>query len=190
MNASVPHEHLQSPSVASTAAHVHRLREPQALPEGLDAWVDRWIGRWQRRPLLARGLREQAAQAAALCEQLANGDEAARTEALQAVREALMRDPQHARGRLAEALALVGWLAERTLGMRPYEVQFMGALALHHGHLAEMATGEGKTLTVGLAAVLAGWSARPCHVVTANDYLAGSRLRRKPKPRPSAMPST
>jgi preprotein translocase subunit SecA len=48
----------------------------------------------------------------------------------------------------------------------------MGALALHQGHLAEMATGEGKTLTVGLAAVLAGWSGRPCHVITANDYLA------------------
>jgi preprotein translocase subunit SecA len=48
----------------------------------------------------------------------------------------------------------------------------MGALALHQGWLAEMATGEGKTLTVAMAAVLAGWSGRPCHLVTANDYLA------------------
>ena len=47
----------------------------------------------------------------------------------------------------------------------------MGALALHRGFLAEMATGEGKTLTAGLAAVLAGWTRKPCHVITVNDYL-------------------
>ncbi len=47
----------------------------------------------------------------------------------------------------------------------------MGALALHRGYLVEMATGEGKTLTAGLAAVLAGWTKRPCHVMTVNDYL-------------------
>ena len=169
MNASVPPELLQPTPVT---APPHRLRQPQALPDGLDACVDRWIGRWQRRPVLARRLREQARQTAALCVSLQALDEAAREQALALVREALMRDPVHAQGRLVEALAWVGLLAEQTLGMRPYEVQFMGALALHHGHLAEMATGEGKTLTVGLAAVLAGWSGRPCHVVTANDYLA------------------
>ena len=47
----------------------------------------------------------------------------------------------------------------------------MGVLALHRGHLAEMATGEGKTLTAGLAGVLAGWTKHPCHIVTVNDYL-------------------
>ncbi len=47
----------------------------------------------------------------------------------------------------------------------------MGALALHRCYQAEMATGEGKTLTAGLAAILAGWTKRPCHVVTVNDYL-------------------
>jgi preprotein translocase subunit SecA len=48
----------------------------------------------------------------------------------------------------------------------------MGALAAHEGHLVEMATGEGKTLTLCLAAILEGWTGRPCHVITANDYLA------------------
>jgi preprotein translocase subunit SecA len=48
----------------------------------------------------------------------------------------------------------------------------MGALAIGRDMLAEMATGEGKTLTVGLAGVMAGLSGRPCHVITANDYLA------------------
>ena len=56
-------------------------------------------------------------------------------------------------------------------GLRPFPVQIMGALALHRGYLAEMATGEGKTLTAGLAAILAGWSKHPCHIVTVNDYL-------------------
>jgi preprotein translocase subunit SecA len=61
--------------------------------------------------------------------------------------------------------------SDRQLGLRPFSVQLMGALALHRGFLAEMATGEGKTLTAGLAGVLAGWTKRPCHIVTVNDYL-------------------
>jgi preprotein translocase subunit SecA len=68
-------------------------------------------------------------------------------------------------------LAAVREVADRELGLRPFVVQLMGALALHRGYLAEMATGEGKTLTAGLAAVLAGWTRQPCHIVTVNDYL-------------------
>jgi preprotein translocase subunit SecA len=56
--------------------------------------------------------------------------------------------------------------------MRPYVVQLAGALALYKGYVAEMATGEGKTLTAALAATLRGWIGRPCHIVTVNDYLA------------------
>ena len=48
----------------------------------------------------------------------------------------------------------------------------MGALAMQQGYLIEMATGEGKSLTAALAGVLAGWSDRPCHILTVNDYLA------------------
>jgi len=69
------------------------------------------------------------------------------------------------------ALAAIREAADRRTGMRPFPVQLMGALALHRGYLAEMATGEGKTLTAGLAAILAGWTKRPCHIVTVNDYL-------------------
>jgi preprotein translocase subunit SecA len=162
----------QPPEAPGWEAPPHRLRPPPPLPEGLDAWVHRWHGRWRRRSALAHRLRGQAAEAAALCAQMSSWDEAQHTQACAEVRQAMVRAPQEGAGRLVLALALVGHLAERVLGMRPYEVQFMGALALHGGYLAEMATGEGKTLTVGLAAVLAGWSARPCHVITANDYLA------------------
>jgi preprotein translocase subunit SecA len=73
---------------------------------------------------------------------------------------------------VAPVFALFRALAERQLGMRAYDVQLLGAYAMLRGYLAEMATGEGKTLaaafTTGVAA-MAGW---PVHVVTVNDYLA------------------
>ena len=61
---------------------------------------------------------------------------------------------------------------KRTLGMRQYDVQLMGAIALHQGRIAEMRTGEGKTFIPTLAAVLNGLTGRGAHVVTVNDYLA------------------
>lgn len=73
---------------------------------------------------------------------------------------------------LFSALAAVHEASFRILGMRPYTVQTAGALALLKGFVAEMATGEGKTLTASLAAIIRGWSRLPCHIVTANDYLA------------------
>ena len=144
----------------------------QKLPENLDAWVHRMQGRYARRAALPRGLAQLAAQCTERCGALDTLDEAALDTCLDEVRMALRRDPSGAKGQLVQALAVIGQLALRALGMRPYTVQFMAALAMHRGHLAEMSTGEGKTLTVALAAVLAGLSGRPCHVVTANDYLA------------------
>jgi preprotein translocase subunit SecA len=73
---------------------------------------------------------------------------------------------------LSNALAIIVEVADRTLGLRPFPVQVMGAMALHKGTLAEMATGEGKSLTACLPAALAAWTGRPCHFVTVNDYLA------------------
>jgi len=61
---------------------------------------------------------------------------------------------------------------KRTMGMRQYDVQLMGAVVLHQGKIAEMKTGEGKTLIPTLAAVLNGLTGRGAHVVTVNDYLA------------------
>jgi preprotein translocase subunit SecA len=61
---------------------------------------------------------------------------------------------------------------KRTMGMRQYDVQLMGAIVLHQGKIAEMRTGEGKTLIPTLAAVLNGLTGRGAHVVTVNDYLA------------------
>lgn len=71
-----------------------------------------------------------------------------------------------------EALAYLTEAAHRTLGLRPFPVQIMGALGLYNNYLLEMATGEGKSLTACLAAALKGWTGKPCHIITVNDYLA------------------
>lgn len=70
------------------------------------------------------------------------------------------------------ALAGVALAVERIHGFAPHVEQIMGALVLLEGRMAEMATGEGKTLTAAIAAIVAAWRGLPCHVVTANDYLA------------------
>ena len=70
------------------------------------------------------------------------------------------------------AAALVREAAARTVGQRPFEVQIAAGLAMLEGAVAEMATGEGKTLAAALPAALRAWRGRGVHVVTVNDYLA------------------
>ena len=149
------------------------LQTPPPLPEGLDGWVDSLQGLWKR----YRAHNPSLYRDAQCCTTLQAGytalEDTALHDCLMARAETFRRDPTDGGGQLLESLALIGEMARRTLRKSPYTVQYMGALALHRGWLAEMATGEGKTLTVSLAAILAGWSGRPCHVITANDYLAG-----------------
>jgi preprotein translocase subunit SecA len=73
---------------------------------------------------------------------------------------------------LAEAFAVVREAAKRTLGQRHYDVQIMGGAAMHRGNIAEMRTGEGKTLVATLPSYLNALAGRGVHVVTVNDYLA------------------
>lgn len=73
---------------------------------------------------------------------------------------------------LPEAFAVVREAAKRTLGLRPFDVQMVGALVLHHGMIAEMKTGEGKTLVASIAVYLNALESTGVHVVTVNDYLA------------------
>ena len=73
---------------------------------------------------------------------------------------------------LVDVFALVREAAKRTLGQRHFDVQLMGGIALHRGQIAEMKTGEGKTLVATLAVVLNALDGRGVHVVTVNDYLA------------------
>ena len=72
----------------------------------------------------------------------------------------------------AEAFAVVREASRRVLGMYPFRVQIIGAAALHEGNIAEMKTGEGKTLTSTLAVYLNALAGKGVHVVTVNEYLA------------------
>jgi preprotein translocase subunit SecA len=73
---------------------------------------------------------------------------------------------------LPEAFANAREAARRTLGLRPFDVQLMGGIFLHQGNIAEMKTGEGKTLVATMPAYLNALTGRGVHVVTVNDYLA------------------
>ncbi len=73
---------------------------------------------------------------------------------------------------LVEAFAVVREAARRTLGMRPFDVQIIGGLVLHEGKIAEMKTGEGKTLAATMPLYLNALTSRGVHLVTVNDYLA------------------
>lgn len=129
------------------------------------------VGRWQRRRALLKELETEALLTDAMAPALRDIPSHQLQTRLHDMREQVMR------GRLSkpeisrEALALLREAARRVIGLDAFPVQLMGALAMQRGRLAEMATGEGKTLTAGLAAVLFGWSGHPCHVVTVNDYL-------------------
>ncbi|HNQ02709.1 MAG TPA: preprotein translocase subunit SecA, partial [Syntrophales bacterium] len=73
---------------------------------------------------------------------------------------------------LTEAFAVVRETARRTVGMRPFDVQLIGGIVLHEGKIAEMKTGEGKTLAATMPLYLNALTGRGCHLVTVNDYLA------------------
>ncbi len=73
---------------------------------------------------------------------------------------------------LPDAFAVVRETGKRVLGMRHYDVQMIGGIILHKGHIGEMKTGEGKTLVATLPAYINGLTGRGVHVVTVNDYLA------------------
>ncbi len=119
----------------------------------------------------ARRLRRIAVESLAHERDWAALDETGRRDALQALRAALRRDGL-APAAIARALGALAGVATRTLGWTPRPNQRQAAAALLDGRMAEMATGEGKTLAIALAAAIAALAGVPVHVVTANAYLA------------------
>ena len=146
-------------------------RAPQPPCEGADAFVNGFIGQFRRRGKNLDALRHEAETVVAQEGEWSRLPDAELQRRLLEFRECVRRGGRAAEKAILPALGAIREAADRTLGLRPYPVQIMGALALHRGYLAEMATGEGKTLTAGLAAILAGWTKQPCHIVTVNDYL-------------------
>jgi len=146
-------------------------RVPPRPLTGLDALVNGIIGKYQRRNKVLEALKADAEKIVAQEREWKEMSDAALQKRLLEFRAEVRRGGKNTEQTILPALAAIREAADRKLGLRPFPVQLMGALALHRGYLAEMATGEGKTLTAGLAAVLAGWTKHPCHIVTVNDYL-------------------
>jgi preprotein translocase subunit SecA len=146
-------------------------RVPPRPVTGLDALVNSFIGKYQRRGKVLESLKSDAEAIVAMEREWIEMSDAVLQRRLLEFRAKIRRGGKEAESLIFPALAGIREAADRKLGLRPFTVQLMGALALHRGYLAEMATGEGKTLTAGLAAVLAGWTKHPCHIITVNDYL-------------------
>jgi preprotein translocase subunit SecA len=144
---------------------------PAPLFQGIDARVNSVIGAYHRRSRVLAELGAQAGRIDGQAAQYADLSSAVLQEKLIEFRGQFRRAGKLPDEVLLAALVAIREAAFRQLGLRPFLVQLIGALAMHRGYLAEMATGEGKTLTAGIAGVLSGWTGRPCHILTVNDYL-------------------
>ncbi|MEF7616677.1 hypothetical protein V4F39_22375 [Aquincola sp. MAHUQ-54] len=148
---------------------------PGLYAERLDP-TEKGFDRWTRSQLgaVAARLRPQGSALARRVQEAAGLEAAVQALDDAGLRAALVAEgPQAiAPQGSARALALVREAARRSLGLRPFDTQLMGAAVMMTGRLAEMATGEGKTLTAALAASIAACAGVPVHVVTVNDYLA------------------
>ena len=145
---------------------------PDKLHRGLDGAVHGLVGLYHRRHGIGRSLKREAEKISETARGLRHVSDRRLRERLDEIRTSFRRQEKDCEGLLPDALANMVEVAARTLGLRPYPVQIMGAMALYRGYLAEMATGEGKSLTACLPAALGAWTGRPCHFVTVNDYLA------------------
>ena len=146
-----------------------RLRP--TLPKGLDKLAAR-AGMWGAAIATRRSrLVEDARVCDTLAPELRSMSEAALDDAVARIREVFVRG-RAGREEVRRGLATVREVARRLTGEEAYPVQLLGALALYHGRVIEMLTGEGKTLTGSLAAPLLAWRHRRVHVFTVNDYLA------------------
>jgi preprotein translocase subunit SecA len=138
---------------------------------GLDVFAERAgvaarFARSSRSRLLAEARRVDG-----LAATLHGYSEAVLDESVREIREVFVRGRQDAAA-IRRALALVREVARRQTGEEAFIVQLVGALAMYHGRVIEMLTGEGKTLTGSLIAPLIAWQHKHLHVLTVNDYLA------------------
>lgn len=146
------------------------LKRVKKIPTGLDAFLLGLYGKFKgRRTVLWKILRFARAVDRLKSEYQKLSDNDLKVQ-IRNVSESFRRRVNDAI--LKQAFAIVREAAARKMGFYPYVEQIAGAYALYKGYIAEMSTGEGKTITAALCATIRGWSGRPCHVITANDYLA------------------
>ena len=165
---------MASPTLLPLADYAAtRTRRQPKVPKGLDALAHRLRGGWRRKTIGFSQLKEEAARIETVAEELSQQSNQRIDELLVARHRETRRNlgrPVSAEARRS-AFGLLAEVIRRETGLKPYPEQILGALVMERGALAEMATGEGKTLTIGLAAAWLAWHGRPCHVITANDYL-------------------
>jgi preprotein translocase subunit SecA len=145
-----------------------RVKAPEL--KGLDALANGAYGWVKNRQPVLKSFRAQADRIEQLEGEVQKLGSTAFREAVAEVRD-LARLDRLKGAALDRGLALAREAAVRSLGLRPFPVQLMGALAMIDGAIAEMATGEGKTLTAALAGSVLAWAGKPVHVITVNDYL-------------------
>lgn len=146
------------------------IRPPERA-RGLDSVWRRALGAAARLRARPRTFLARAARIAEM-EREVRGLADAALDAELARGRAIVRAGRESEADADRAFALVREAARRTLGLTPYVEQIAAALAIHAGCVAELATGEGKTLAAVMPAAISGWRGRGCHVITANDYLA------------------
>ena len=146
------------------------MAENSVLHKGLDAFIDDLCGFCKRSIISTSVLRRISEEAYAESLLLSELPDAAFDKDLMEIREQIRLGRSSTC--FARALAYVSEAAYRTLSIRPYSVQIMGAIVLLRNQAIQMETGEGKTITAALAAVFSGWRGGGCHLVTSNDYLA------------------
>jgi preprotein translocase subunit SecA len=152
-------------------SYVERI-QPKPILKGFDAFANRLRGYTDNALPRKRYFLYKAAQVIQLSEKISLLDtsllkvEIATYRSLAARRKLTGRD-------LLFATAIIREASFRSLKMSPYKVQIAAALSIQHNCIAEMATGEGKSLTAAIAAVLIGWQGKGCHLMTSNHYLAG-----------------
>ena len=150
---------------------VRSRRARPETPKGLDVVSTRVAMRFNHRKARKSWLFSQARLVDAMATDIHNHSEAALDEAVRESRERFVRGRQD-EAAVRRALALTREVARRETGEEAFVVQLMGALALYHGRIIEMLTGEGKTLTGSIAAPMLAWQHKHLHILTVNDYLA------------------
>jgi len=143
----------------------------QQVPRGLDAAWDAAVGHINHRLPRRRIFLQRAKRVLSFQKDYEDLTDAKLREAIGQFAERFRRGREQPED-LLRAYAAIREVAYRQLGERHFLVQIAGALAIDAGCVAEMATGEGKTLTATLPATVAGWRGRGCHIVTFNDFLA------------------
>jgi preprotein translocase subunit SecA len=145
-----------------------RVKAPEL--KGLDLFFSGIVGWAKNKRRILSKLMLQAARIDALEPQIHELGSQHFAEAVAESRD-LARLGQLEGEALERAMAIAREAAFRAIGLRAFPVQIAGALAMFQGLIAEMATGEGKTLTAALTAAAWGWHGKPVHIITVNDYL-------------------